>query len=283
MSFPLAFRKFPFRNVPSLLETLSNRPFHSTHVVEDVYGAARPGGNSTSNAEKMQNKHGEGDPKKQVCTMIDISKSVGGRKILDNISASVNAGAKIGILGINGTGKSTFLRILAGRDDEYDGEVKIAPGIKIGFLEQEPYLDEKATVKEVIEGGVKEKMTIWNDYLASYDEARVLQKNKASKKDIEAAREVAAAKKQMAVDSNVVNLDKKINKAMVALRCPPSESVIGSLSGGEKRRVALCRLLLEEPDLLLLDEPTNHLDTESVGFLERFLREYKGNFLPNRN
>jgi len=192
------------------------------------------------------------------------------RTILENISLSFYPGAKIGVIGSNGSGKSSLLRIMAGRDDGYTGEARLTPGFTVGLLEQEPQLDMTKDVLGNVMDGVApirdlltrydEVMAMWGDADADYDKVGSLQA------DLEAKIEAADA----------WSLDRNVEIAMDALRCPPNDSDVSKLSGGEKRRVALCRLLLSRPDLLLLDEPTNHLDAESVDWLERFLKEYPG-------
>ena len=192
------------------------------------------------------------------------------RTILENISLSFYPGAKIGVIGSNGSGKSSLLRIMAGRDDGYTGEARLTPGFTVGLLEQEPQLDMTKDVLGNVMDGVApirdlltkydEVMAMWGDPDADYDKVGALQA------DLEAKIEAADA----------WSLDRNVEIAMDALRCPPNDADVTKLSGGERRRVALCRLLLSRPDLLLLDEPTNHLDAESVDWLERFLQEYPG-------
>jgi energy-dependent translational throttle protein EttA len=189
------------------------------------------------------------------------------RKVLDNIHLSFYPDAKIGVLGVNGSGKSTLLRIMAGLDTEFTGEGWVAEGARVGYLEQEPQLDPDKTVRENVMEGVAVKKAL----LDRYNEI-------ASNYSDETADEMA--KLQDEIDAkNLWDLDSQVDLAMDALRCPPDDADIGKLSGGEKRRVALCRLLLDQPDLLLLDEPTNHLDAESVNWLEGHLRNYPGAIL----
>ena len=188
----------------------------------------------------------------------------GGKKVLDNVHLSFYPDAKIGILGPNGAGKSTLLKIMAGLDTEYSGEAWAAEGAKIGYLAQEPQLDESKDVRANVMDGVSDKQAIldrYNELMMNYSD--------------ETADE--AAKLQDQIDAEGLwDLDAKIEMAMDALRCPPGDAAVGPLSGGERRRVALCGLLMSEPDLLLLDEPTNHLDAETVAWLEKYLRDFKG-------
>ncbi|MEM1317988.1 MAG: energy-dependent translational throttle protein EttA, partial [Pseudomonadota bacterium] len=188
----------------------------------------------------------------------------GGKKVLDNVHLSFYPDAKIGVLGPNGAGKSTLLKIMAGRDKEWQGEAWAAEGAKIGYLEQEPDLDPDKTVRENVMEGLAEKTAIidrYNELMMNYSD--------------ETAEE--GAKLQDQIDAEGLwDLDAKVDMAMDALRCPPPDADVKPLSGGERRRVALCRLLLSEPDLLLLDEPTNHLDAETVAWLEKHLRDFKG-------
>jgi ATP-binding cassette ChvD family protein len=190
-----------------------------------------------------------------------------GKKVLENIHLSFYPDAKIGVLGVNGSGKSTLLRIMAGIDTEYTGEGFVAEGARVGYLEQEPQLDPKKTVRENVMEGVAAKKAIldrYNELAANYSD--------------ETADEMA--KLQDEIDSkNLWDLDSQVDLAMDALRCPPDDAEVTKLSGGERRRVALCKLLLDQPELLLLDEPTNHLDAESVNWLEGHLRNYPGAIL----
>ena len=186
------------------------------------------------------------------------------KEVLTDISLSFMPGAKIGVLGYNGAGKSTLLKIMAGLDTEYDGEAQLAPKATVGLLQQEPNLDPAKDVKGNVEEGVSEIRALldrFNELSMNYSE--------------ETADEFSRVQEQIdAVDG--WNLDTMLEHAMDALRCPPADAEVTNLSGGERRRVALCRLLLRQPDLLLLDEPTNHLDAESVQWLENFLRDYRG-------
>ena len=208
-----------------------------------------------------------------IYTMNSVAKMVPPKQfIIRDISLSFFPGAKIGVLGINGSGKSTLLRIMAGIDKEFDGEARPQPGIKIGYLPQEPELDENKNVRENVEEGVHEAKSL----LQRFDEISMRFGEELNDDEMNALLE-EQGKLQDAIDScGGWELDRKLDIAADALRLPPWEANVTNLSGGEKRRVALCRLLLSEPDMLLLDEPTNHLDAESVAWLERFLEEYSG-------
>ncbi|MCZ2473655.1 energy-dependent translational throttle protein EttA [Aquirufa ecclesiirivi] len=206
-----------------------------------------------------------------IFSMERVSKTIPPQKtILKNIYLSFFYGAKIGVLGLNGSGKSTLLRIIAGIDKSYTGEVVFSPGYTVGLLEQEPQLDPQKTVLDVVEEGVAEIKNL----LREFDEINEAFAEPDADFDKLLSRQGEVQEK---LDHfNAWELDNRLEKAMDALRCPPSDALISTLSGGEKRRVALCRLLLQEPDVLLLDEPTNHLDAESVWWLEEHLRQYKG-------
>jgi len=208
---------------------------------------------------------------KIIFSMSRVSKTYPGKKtVIKNVSLSFFYGAKIGVLGLNGAGKSTLLKIIAGIDTEFDGDVNMSKGISVGYLEQEPKLDSDKTVLQVVEEGCAELVKIRDDYEA------INEKFADPDADMEALLE-EQGKLQDKMDAyNIWDLDSKLELAMEALRCPASDQKCGVLSGGEKRRVALCRLLLQEPDVLLLDEPTNHLDAETVYWLERHLQAYKG-------
>ncbi len=209
---------------------------------------------------------------KIIYSMMRVSKFYEKKPILKNISLSYFYGAKIGVLGLNGSGKSSLLRILAGVDTEFDGKITLSPGFTIGYLEQEPHLDEALTVRQVVEQGVQEVV----DLLAEFNQ---INEQFAEPMDDAAMDKLInrQAKVQEKLDAvNAWELDSRLDLAMDALRCPPSDAKVSVLSGGEKRRVALCRLLLQEPDILLLDEPTNHLDAETVTWLEHHLQRYAG-------
>ncbi len=213
---------------------------------------------------------------KIIFSMSGVTKTYPPQKtVLKNIYLSFFYGAKIGVLGLNGSGKSSLLKIIAGVDNQYQGEVVFSEGFSIGLLEQEPQLDPNKTVREVVEEGVAEVVGLlkeFEDINAKFAEPTIMDDPDAMEKLIEKQGEV-----QEKLDHhNAWELDTKLEKAMDALRTPPSDAIIENLSGGEKRRVALCRLLLQEPDVLLLDEPTNHLDAESVHWLEMHLKQYKG-------
>ncbi|MCX8490579.1 MAG: energy-dependent translational throttle protein EttA, partial [Cyclobacteriaceae bacterium] len=213
---------------------------------------------------------------KIIFSMAGVSKIYPPQKqVLKNIYLGFYYGAKIGVLGLNGSGKSSLLRIIAGIDKEFQGEVVSDLSFSVGLLEQEPLLDKSKTVREVVEEGVKETVALLKEFEAineKFADPEVLENPDAMDKLISKQAEVQD--KLDAVDA--WGLDAKLDRAMDALRCPPSDARIEVLSGGEKRRVALCRLLLQEPDVLLLDEPTNHLDAESVYWLEQYLKQYKG-------
>ncbi|MBX3057115.1 MAG: energy-dependent translational throttle protein EttA [Anaerolineae bacterium] len=211
------------------------------------------------------------DDKKIIYSMIGVGKVVPpNKKILEDISLSYFYGAKIGVLGLNGAGKSSLLRIMAGVDQDYIGETVISPGYTIGFLEQEPLVDETRTVREVVEEGAQEIV----DALKAYDAINLKFGEPMSDEEMNDLIEEQGKLQDKLDHLNAWDLDSRLELAMDALRTPPGDTPIAILSGGERRRVALCRLLLQQPDILLLDEPTNHLDAESVAWLERHLQEY---------
>jgi ATP-binding cassette ChvD family protein len=211
-------------------------------------------------------------PNKIIYSMVRVSKFYDKKPVLKDISISYFYGAKIGVLGLNGSGKSSLLRIFAGVDKDFNGETHISPGYTIGFLEQEPQLDETKTVRQIVEEGVQELVDLLKEYEAINEKFGEPLDDDEMNQLIEKQGEV-----QEKIDAaDAWDLDSRLEMAMDALRCPPSDTPIKILSGGERRRVALCRLLLKKPDILLLDEPTNHLDAESVAWLEQHLQRYEG-------
>ncbi len=212
------------------------------------------------------------DPSKVIYSMIRVSKYYDQKPVLKDISLSYFYGAKIGVLGLNGAGKSSLLRILAGVDTEFNGETVLSPGHTVGYLEQEPLVDSQKTVRQVVEEGVQETVDLLNAFEEINNKFAEPMNDDEMDQLIQRQGEV-----QERLDAlNAWDLDARLEMAMDALRCPPGDTPVNVLSGGEKRRVALCRLLLQKPDILLLDEPTNHLDAESVAWLERHLQEYAG-------
>jgi ATP-binding cassette ChvD family protein len=209
---------------------------------------------------------------KIIYSMIKVSKFFNKKPVLENISLSYFYGAKIGVLGLNGSGKSCLLRILAGVDQEFNGEIHLSSGHTIGFLEQEPQLDGDMTVRAIVEEGVQETVDLLNEFNQINEKFSEPMSDDEMNDLIE-----RQGKVQEKLDHlDAWDLDARLEMAMDALRCPPGDTKIGILSGGEKRRVALCRLLLQKPDILLLDEPTNHLDAETVAWLEQHLQRYAG-------
>ncbi|HKJ64561.1 MAG TPA: energy-dependent translational throttle protein EttA [Desulfopila sp.] len=209
---------------------------------------------------------------KIIYSMIKVSKYYDNKPVLKDISLSYFYGAKIGVLGLNGSGKSTLLRILAGVDTEFNGKTILAPGLTVGYLEQEPQLDPEKTVRQTVEEGVEETVALLKEFNDINEKFAEPMSDDEMQQLIDRQAEV-----QDKLDSlSAWDLDSRLEMAMDALRCPPGESSCGHLSGGEKRRVAMCRILLKKPDILLLDEPTNHLDAESVAWLEHHLQSYSG-------
>ncbi|MDR0546671.1 MAG: energy-dependent translational throttle protein EttA [Dysgonamonadaceae bacterium] len=216
------------------------------------------------------------DDKKIIFSMVGVSKTFPPHKqVLKDIYLSFYYGAKIGIIGLNGSGKSTLLKIIAGLEKEFQGDVVFSPGYSVGYLEQDPKLDNTKTVKEIVQEGVQDIMDTLKEY-ESINEKFGLPEyyEDADKMDQLFARQAELQDKIDATDA--WNIDSKLERAMDALRCPPEDQIVETLSGGERRRVALCRLLLQQPDILLLDEPTNHLDAESIDWLEQHLQQYAG-------
>src|SRR5687768_2166619 len=215
------------------------------------------------------------EPNKVIYSMVGVSKFYDKKPVLKDIYLSYFYGAKIGVIGLNGSGKSSLLRILAGVDKEFNGETVISPGFTVGYLEQEPLIDDARTVREVVEEAVKETI----DLLKEFEEINARFGEEMSDEDMDKllARQGEVQEKLDALDA--WDLDSRLEMAMDALRCPPADTPVKTLSGGEKRRVALCRLLLQKPDILLLDEPTNHLDAETVSWLEQHLQKYEGTII----
>jgi ATPase subunit of ABC transporter with duplicated ATPase domains len=204
--------------------------------------------------------------------MIGVSKFYDKKPVLKDIFLSYFYGAKIGVIGLNGSGKSTLLKILAGVDQEFQGKTAVSPGFTIGFLEQEPRLDPERTVREIVEQGVQPVV----DLLHEFDEINAKFAEPMPDEEMSDLLERQGKVQEKLDATQAWDLDSRLDLAMDALRCPPPETKTSVLSGGEKRRVALCRLLLQKPDILLLDEPTNHLDAESVAWLEQHIQKYEG-------
>src|SRR5437016_759547 len=212
------------------------------------------------------------EPNKIIYSMLGVGKAHEKKVILKDIYLSYFYGAKIGVLGLNGAGKSSLLKILAGVDKNFEGQISLSPGYVTGFLEQEPQLDETKTVKQIVEEGMSAAQKLIDDFNAISDKLAEPMDDEKMNKLLEKQGEL-----QEKIDHlDAWNLDQQLEMAMDALRCPPPDANVKHLSGGEKRRVALSRLLLKKPDVLILDEPTNHLDAESVAWLEQHLRRYEG-------
>jgi ATP-binding cassette ChvD family protein len=215
------------------------------------------------------------EPNKIIYSMVKVSRFYDKKPVIKDISLSFFYGAKIGVLGLNGSGKSSLLKIMAGVDKEYNGRISISPGYTVGYLEQEPVLDPERTVREIVQEAVQETV----DLLQEFEEINAGFAEPMSDEEMDAliARQAEVQEKLDAL--NAWDLDSRLDMAMEALRCPEPETSVSVLSGGEKRRVALCRLLLQKPDILLLDEPTNHLDAETVAWLEHHLQQYPGTII----
>src|SRR5215213_1157614 len=215
------------------------------------------------------------EPNKVIYSMVGVSKFYDKKPVLKDIYLSYFYGAKIGVIGLNGSGKSSVLRILARVDKDFNGETVISPGFTVGYLEQEPLIDDSRTVREVVEQAVQETVNL----LKEFDEINAKFGEEMSDDEMSALLERQGEVQEKLDAADGWDLDSRLEMAMDALRCPPAETPIKNLSGGEKRRVALCRLLLQKPDILLLDEPTNHLDAESVSWLEQHLQKYEGTII----
>jgi ATP-binding cassette ChvD family protein len=215
------------------------------------------------------------EPNKIIYSMMRVSKFHDKKPILQNISLSYFYGAKIGVLGMNGSGKSTLLRILAGVDKDFQGETVLAPGYTVGYLEQEPLLDDERTVREIVEEGVAGTMAL----VKEFEEINAKFAEPMDDDEMNALIERQGQVQEKLDAANAWDIDSRLEMAMDALRCPPPDTPVKVISGGEKRRVALCRLLLKQPDILLLDEPTNHLDAETVAWLEHHLHAYPGTII----
>ena len=208
------------------------------------------------------------EPNKIIYSMIGVGKKIDKKVILKDIYLSYFYGAKIGVLGYNGAGKSTLLRILAGIDKDFDGQISLQPGYTLGFLEQEPQLDPEKTVREIVQEGVQGTV----DLLKQFEDLSAKFAEPMSDDQMNKLMEKQGVLQEKLDAINAWELDQQMDMAMDALRCPPADMKTATLSGGEKRRVSLCRLLLKKPDILILDEPTNHLDAESVQWLEQHLK-----------
>src|SRR5574338_567340 len=212
------------------------------------------------------------EPNKIIYSMVGVSKFYNNKPVLKDFYLSYFYGAKIGVIGLNGSGKSSLLRILAGVDKDFNGETILSPGYTVGYLEQEPLIDDSRTVREVVEEAVQETV----DLLKEFDEINAKFGEEMSDEEMSALLERQGEVQEKLDALDAWDLDSRLEMAMDALRCPPPDTPVKVLSGGERRRVALCRLLLQKPDILLLDEPTNHLDAETVAWLEHHLQKYEG-------
>src|ERR671918_1984568 len=212
------------------------------------------------------------EPNKVIYSMVGVSKYYDKKAVLKDIYLSYFYGAKIGVIGLNGSGKSSLLRILAGVDKDFSGEAAVSPGYTVGYLEQEPLIDESRTVREIVEEAVQGTVNL----LKEFEEINAKFGEEMPDDEMNALLERQGKVQEKLDQQDAWDLDARLEMAMDALRCPPSDAPVKVLSGGELRRVALCRLLLQKPDILLLDEPTNHLDAESVAWLEHHLQNYPG-------
>jgi energy-dependent translational throttle protein EttA len=234
--------------------------------------AYHPGKSPSSFPVKQKVPTMSTDDKKVIYSMIKVSKYYDNKPVLKDISLSYFYGAKIGVLGLNGSGKSTLLKILAGIDKEFNGETHLAPGLRVDYLPQEPELAPERTVRQIVEEGVQGTVDLLNEFNVINEKFA----EPMSDDEMQQLIDRQATVQEQLDHLSAWDLDSRLEMAMDALRCPPPESLCGPLSGGEKRRVALCRILLKQPDILLLDEPTNHLDAESVAWLEQHLHTYPG-------
>src|SRR5678809_177389 len=212
------------------------------------------------------------EPNKVIYSMVGVSKFYDKKPVLKDIYLSYFYGAKIGVIGLNGSGKSSLLRILAGVDKDFNGETVISPGFTVGYLEQEPLIDDSRTVREVVEEAVQDTVNL----LKEFEEINAKFAEEMTDDEMSSLLERQGEVQEQLDAQDAWDLDSRLEMAMDALRCPPPETPVKVLSGGEQRRVALCRLLLQKPDVLILDEPTNHLDAESIGWLEEHLKRYEG-------
>src|SRR4249920_1824073 len=215
------------------------------------------------------------EPNKVIYSMVGVSKYYDKKAVLKDIYLSYFYGAKIGVIGLNGSGKSSLLRIMAGVDKEFNGEAVLSAGYTVGFLQQEPLIDDARTVREVVEEAVQETVNL----LKEFEEINAKFAEELSDDDMNKLLERQGEVQEKLDQQDAWDLDARLEMAMDALRCPPPDTPVKVLSGGERRRVALCRLLLQKPDILLLDEPTNHLDAESVAWLEHHLQSYAGTII----